>query len=110
LESALGLSRPTVARYLQALEEIFAVRSVKRTSSPAGWRRLVRMAAGQGRTLATWIGSRSSRSFRFTARRIEVLRTAAEQLKIAVPDGRIVVAGLVSRLRRDPGEGAVRPR
>jgi hypothetical protein len=46
-----------------------------------------------------------SRSFRFTTRRIEVLNTAAEQLKVAVPDGRVTVEGNVSRLRRDTGEG-----
>jgi len=57
---------------------------------------------GWAQQLPTTVGSRS---FRFTARRIEVLKTAAEQLKIAVPDGRIVVEGVVSRLRRDPGEG-----
>jgi hypothetical protein len=57
---------------------------------------------GWARQLSTNVGSRS---FRFTTRRIEVLRTAAEQLKIAVPDGQVVVEGVVSRLRRDPGEG-----
>jgi len=44
-------------------------------------------------------------SFRFDARRIEVLRTAAEQLKAAVPDGEVTVEGNVSRLRRETGEG-----
>lgn len=46
-----------------------------------------------------------ARSFRFSARRIEVLRTAAEQLKVAVPDGEVTVEGQVSKLRRDIGEG-----
>ncbi|MEV4620512.1 hypothetical protein AB0J74_17615 [Asanoa sp. NPDC049573] len=45
------------------------------------------------------------RSFRFSTRRIEVLHTAAEQLKVAVPDGEVTVEGHVSRLRRDIGEG-----
>ncbi|NHO85256.1 MULTISPECIES: hypothetical protein [unclassified Micromonospora] len=46
-----------------------------------------------------------ARSFRFNTRRIEVLHTAAEQLKVAVPDGEVTVEGQVSKLRRDIGEG-----
>jgi len=46
-----------------------------------------------------------ARSFRFGTRRIEALRTAAEQLKVAVPDGEVTVEGQVSKLRRDIGEG-----
>lgn len=46
-----------------------------------------------------------ARSFRFSTRRIEVLHTAAEQLKVAVPDGEVTVEGQVSKLRRDIGEG-----
>ncbi|WP_329111344.1 hypothetical protein [Micromonospora sp. NBC_01699] len=46
-----------------------------------------------------------ARSFRFSTRRIEVLRAAAEQLKVAVPDGEVTVEGQVSKLRRDIGEG-----
>ncbi|WP_018216031.1 hypothetical protein [Salinispora vitiensis] len=46
-----------------------------------------------------------ARSFRFSTRRIEVLHTAAEQLKVAVPDGEVTVEGQVSKLRRDLGEG-----
>jgi hypothetical protein len=46
-----------------------------------------------------------ARSFRFSAGRIEILRTAAEGLKVAVPDGEITVEGTVSKLRRDTGEG-----
>lgn len=46
-----------------------------------------------------------ARSFRFTTRRIEALNTAAEQLKVAVPDGRATVEGNVSKLRREAGEG-----
>jgi hypothetical protein len=57
---------------------------------------------GWAQQLSTTVGSSS---FRFTTGRIEVLKTAAEQLKIAVPDGQITVEGVVSRLRRDPGEG-----
>jgi predicted AAA+ superfamily ATPase len=38
LESALGLSRPTVARYLQALEEIFLVKRVRGWSRNLGTR------------------------------------------------------------------------
>ncbi len=45
------------------------------------------------------------RSFRFSTRRIEALHTAAEQLKVAVPDGEVTVEGQVSKLRRDVGEG-----
>jgi len=50
-------------------------------------------------------GAVPARSFRFDARRIEVLRTAAEQLKVAVPDGEVTIEGTVSKLRRDSGEG-----
>lgn len=46
-----------------------------------------------------------ARSFRFSTRRIEALHTAAEQLKVAVPDGEVTVEGQVSKLRRDIGEG-----
>ncbi|MFI5845615.1 hypothetical protein ACIA8K_38515 [Catenuloplanes sp. NPDC051500] len=46
-----------------------------------------------------------ARSFRFSSARIEVLRTAAEQLKLAVPDGEMTIEGTVSKLRREPGEG-----
>jgi hypothetical protein len=46
-----------------------------------------------------------ARSFRFSAQRIEVLHKAAEQLKVAVPDGEITVEGQVSKLRRENGEG-----
>jgi hypothetical protein len=46
-----------------------------------------------------------ARSFRFNTRRIEILRTAAEQLRVAVPDGEVTIEGQVSRLRRDAGEG-----
>ncbi|MEV7989041.1 hypothetical protein [Micromonospora sp. NPDC085948] len=46
-----------------------------------------------------------ARSFRFSSRRIEVLHAAAEQLKVAVPDGEVTVEGQVSKLRRDVGEG-----
>jgi predicted AAA+ superfamily ATPase len=38
LESALGLSRPTIARYLQALEEIFLVRRIPGRSRNLGTR------------------------------------------------------------------------
>ncbi|GIH20683.1 hypothetical protein [Rugosimonospora africana] len=44
-------------------------------------------------------------SFRFDERRIEVLRLAADQLKVAVPDGEATIEGKVSGLRRDTGEG-----
>jgi hypothetical protein len=57
---------------------------------------------GWAQQLSTTAGPRL---FRFTTGRIEALKTAAEQLKIAVPDGQITVVGVVSRLRRDPGEG-----
>lgn len=57
----------------------------------------------------SWAAQLSSsvpaRSFRFSTRRIEVLHTAAEQLKVAVPDGEVTVEGQVSKLRRDVGEG-----
>ncbi|HLL69147.1 MAG TPA: hypothetical protein VK453_26050 [Micromonosporaceae bacterium] len=56
---------------------------------------------GWAQQLPTTVGSRS---FRFGNRQIEVLKLAAEQLKVAVPDGRVVVEGLVSRLRSEPGE------
>jgi hypothetical protein len=46
-----------------------------------------------------------ARSFRFSAQRSEVLHKAAEQLKVAVPDGEITVEGQVSKLRRENGEG-----
>lgn len=46
-----------------------------------------------------------ARSFRFTPRRVETLRAAAEQLRVAVPDGPATIEGTVSRLRRDDGEG-----
>jgi hypothetical protein len=56
-----------------------------------------------------WAGQLPSsvpaRSFRFTTRRIEILRTAAEQLRVAVPDGEVAIEGQVSRLRREAGEG-----
>ncbi|GAA0804536.1 hypothetical protein [Spirilliplanes yamanashiensis] len=46
-----------------------------------------------------------TRSFRFRPGQIEVLRMAAEHLRVVVPDGQITVEGQVSRLRRDTGEG-----
>lgn len=46
-----------------------------------------------------------TRSFRFRPGQIEVLRIAADRLKVAVPDGEITVEGQVSKLKRDTGEG-----
>jgi hypothetical protein len=46
-----------------------------------------------------------ARSFRFGTRRIEALHTAAEKLKVAVPDGEITIEGQVSKLRREIGAG-----
>jgi hypothetical protein len=57
---------------------------------------------GWAQQLSTTAGPRL---FRFTTPRIEALKTAAEQLKIAVADGQLTVEGVIIRLRRDPGEG-----